>query len=87
MSFRNFVKSLSGWLIWERNHCLFYELQKKIFEQGEMALAEEKWDKTWGELGQMSLSCPGVKIAIDSVVAGPEAPRRVQKGPDTVVSV
>ena len=29
---------------------------KYVFEKGEMGQAGEKWDKTWGEVGQMRLS-------------------------------
>ena len=47
----------------------------------------EKWDKTWGEVGQMRLPELAVKTAPSSEVAGTEAPQQVQTGSDIVVSV
>ena len=46
--------------------------------------AGEKWDKTWGEVGQMRLSGLAVKVAPDSVVTGQEAPQQVQTGQDRI---
>ena len=52
-----------------------------------MGKAEGKWDKTWGEVGQMRLSRLAEKKMPDRVVTVPDVPRLVQTGPEKVVSV
>ena len=37
-----------------------------------------KWDKTWGEVGQMRLSGFVERTVLDSIAAVPEVPRHVQ---------
>ena len=53
---------------------------KRVFEKGEMGQAAEKWNKTWGEVGQMRLPWPAVKTAQcsgrpGSATAGPDRAR------------
>ena len=48
-----------------------------VFEKGEMGRAGEKWDKTWGEVGQMRLSGFAERTAPDSVMAVPGVPQPV----------
>ena len=52
-----------------------------------MGQAEEKWDRTWGEVGQMRPSGFLEQIAPDSVGAIPDVPQQVQTGSDRVMSV
>ena len=54
----------TGCLVWKRCHCLpclFYE--QNVFGKGEIGQDGEKWDKTWREVGRMSLSELAVKTA------------------------
>ena len=60
---------------------------QNVFEKGEMEQAGEKWDKTWGEVGQMRLSGFTERTAPDSVVAVPEVPQQTQAGPNREASV
>ena len=55
---------------------------QNVFEKGEMGQAGKKWDKTWGEVGQLRSSGFDERTAPDSVVAVPEVPQQVQTGPN-----